>query len=124
MDRQSQNKYSLEYYYRTKDSLTEEVKTKRRQQAKIRSLRFYENNKELCRLRVSLCREKNPIKKQFIQEMINNLNKKISKLDIEFLKSFDLSDIMAKNPRLKIWDKEIANWNILDLRKFKKLIND
>lgn len=123
MDRQSRNQKSLEYYYKTKDSLTEEVKIKRRQQAKIRSLRFYENNKELCRLRVSLCREKNPVKKQFIQEMINNLNRKISKSDIEFLKSFDLSKIMTDNPKLKIWDKEIANWNILDLRKFKKLIN-
>lgn len=123
MDRQLKNQKSLEYYYKTKDSLTDEVKTKRREQAKLRQSRFYENNKELCKLRISLCREKNPDKKQLIQEMINDLSKKISKSDIEFLKSFDLSKIIIQNPELKIWDKEIANWNILDLRKFKKLIN-
>lgn len=120
MDAREYNKKKCkEYYYRTKDNLSEEVKQKRREQAKIRARVFYSLNRELCRNKVQIVRKLD--KKEYI-EKIKNLYNKISTEDIKYIRSLNLIELIKKKPRLKMWDKKINDWTYADFYKLKAII--
>jgi len=109
--------YNRQYYLRTKDNLSEEVKQKRREQARLRQKAFYENNKELVKMRIDLCRIESEEKKLIIKTEIEKLNQKITNSEIKFIKSINLSNYIKLNPRLKIWHKKISDWTFKDYNK-------
>lgn len=122
MDAREKNKIKCrEYYYRTKDNLSEEVKAKRREQSKIRSKRFYEKNKELCKLRINKTRVKNE-KINEIETKIKHFDNLITQNEIQFIKSLNLLLVIKKAPRLTMWDKKINEWTFKDYNKLQSLL--
>jgi len=124
MDAKEKNKIKCkEYYYKTKDTLSDEVKAKRREQCRLRQKRFYEKNKELCKLRVYELRAKNLHIKEHFSKKIKVLNNLITEKEIQIIKSLNLSTLIKKAPRLKMWDKKINLWTFKDYKKLEALIN-
>lgn len=123
MNAREKNKIKCrEYYYKTKDNLTEEVKAKRREQSKIRSKRFYEKNKELCKLRINKTRVMNNEKINEINSKIKHFENLITQNEIEFIKSLNLFLVIKKAPRLTMWDKKINEWTFKDYNKLQSLL--
>lgn len=123
MTTQEKNKIKCkEYYYKTKDNLSLEVLEKRRQQAKIRARKFYYLNKDLCKIRVSLNRYNNQKQKNKLEERMDKLNSLISEKEIKFIKSNNISILIKKSPRLKMWEKQIKLWTHKDFNKLLSLI--
>jgi len=124
MDAKEKNKIRCkEYYRKTKGTLSEEVKAKRREQCKIRQRRFYEKNKELCKMRVYEHRAKNQYIKEYLIDKIKGLNNLITEKEIQIIKSLNLTPIIKKAPRLKMWDKKINLWTFKDYKKLEALTN-
>jgi len=124
MDSREKNKIKCkEYYYRTKNNLSEEVKEKRREQAKVRQKRFYEKNKELCKLRVYNTRIKNANKKETIETKLKKFENLITEIEIKFIKELNLTLVIRKAPRLTMWNKKISQWNFKDFKKLQSLLN-
>jgi hypothetical protein len=124
MNAQEKNKIKCkEYYYRTKDNISEEVRQKRREQAKVRQKRFYEKNKELCQLRVYNTRIKNLNKKETIETKLKTYENLITDKEIQIIKSLNLVSIIKKAPRLTMWNKKINQWSFKDYSKLQNLLN-
>lgn len=123
MDAREKNKIkSKEYYYRTKDNLSEEVKAKRKEQARIRALRFYHKNKELCKLRVNKTRVNDESKINEIETKIKHFDTFITQSEIQFIKGLNLVLLIKKAPRLTMWDKKINEWTFKDYNKLQSLL--
>ena len=123
MTAQEKNKIKCrDYYYKTKNNLSLEVIEKRRQQAKLRAKRFYLLNKDLCKIRSSLNRYNNQKQKDKLEEKMNKLNSLISEKEIKFIKSNNISILIKKSPRLKIWEKQVKLWTYKDFNKLLSLI--
>jgi hypothetical protein len=110
-----------EYYYRTKDNLSDETKQKRREQARLRQRTFYLKNKELIKLRVNLCRIENKEKKEKIKIELEKLNNIITDKEIKIIKSMNLIDYIKQSPRLKMWNKKVSEWTFKDYNKLLSL---
>jgi len=124
MDAREKNKIKCkEYYYRTKDNLSEEVKAKRKEQARVRALRFYHKNKELCKLRIYNTRIKNQMKKNDIEVKLQRFENLITEKEIKFIKELNLTLVIKKAPRLTMWSKKISQWNFKDYKKLQSLLN-
>ena len=90
----------------------------RKEKAKM----FYNNNKELCKLRISLFRCNNEKEKEEIKAKLNQMNSIITEVEISFIKSINLRPIMKNNPKLRMWDKDIKKWTFKDFHKLKNLL--
>lgn len=124
MDAREKNKIKCrEYYLKTKDNLSEEVKEKRREQAKIRQKRFYEKNKELCQLRVYQTRIKKLENKELIKTKLQRFENLITESEIKFIKELNLTLVIKKSPRLTMWNKKINQWTFKDFKKLQSLLN-
>lgn len=124
MNAREKNKIKCkEYYYRTKDNLSEEVKAKRKEQARVRALRFYHKNKELCKLRIYNTRIKNEMKKNDIEVKLQRFENLITEKEIKFIKELNLTLVIKKAPRLTMWSKKISQWNFKDYKKLQSLLN-
>lgn len=124
MDAKEKNKIKCkEYYHRTKDNLSDDVKEKRREQAKVRQKRFYQKNKELCQLRVYNTRIKNANKKESIETKLKKFENLITESEIKFIKELNLTLVIRKAPRLTMWNKKISQWNFKDFKKLQSLLN-
>jgi hypothetical protein len=123
MDAKEKNKIKCrEYYLKTKDNLSEEVKEKRREQAKVRQKIFYERNKELCKLRVYKTRIKNLENKEVIKKKLQKYECLITESEIKFIKELNLTLAIRKAPRLTMWNKKISKWNFKDFKKLQSLL--
>ena len=124
MNAREKNKIKCkEYYLKTKDNLSEEVKEKRREQAKVRQRRFYEKNKELCKLRVYKTRIKKLENKEVIKTKLQKYECLITEREIKFIKELNLTLAIKKAPRLTMWNKKISQWNFKDFKKLQSLLN-
>lgn len=124
MNAREKNKIKCkEYYLKTKDNLSEEVKEKRREQAKVRQRRFYEKNKELCKLRVYKTRIKKLENKEVIKTKLQKYECLITESEIKFIKELNLTLVIKKAPRLTMWNKKISQWNFKDFKKLQSLLN-
>ena len=124
MNAREKNKIKCkEYYLKTKDNLSEEVKEKRREQAKVRQRRFYEKNKELCKLRVYKTRIKKLENKEVIKTKLQKYECLITESEIKFIKELNLTLTIKKAPRLTMWNKKISQWNFKDFKKLQSLLN-
>lgn len=124
MDAREKNKIKCrKYYLKTKDNLSEEVKEKRRQQAKIRQKRFYEKNKELCQLRVYQTRVNKLENKELIKTKLQKFENLITENEIKFIKELNLTLVIKKAPRLTMWNKKINQWTFKDFKKLQSLLN-
>ena len=124
MNAREKNKIKCrEYYLKTKNNLSKEVKEKRREQAKVRQKRFYEKNKELCKLRVYKTRIKNLKNKEVIKTKLQKYECLITESEIKFIKELNLTLAIKKAPRLTMWNKKISQWNFKDFKKLQSLLN-
>lgn len=128
MDAREYNKKKCrEYYYRTKDNLTEEQKERRRETSRLAQKRFYEKNKELCKFRTAEIRlrkkeEKLIIKKNELSEKRIKFYNLITQKEIQFINSLNLHSLIKKSPRLTMWDKKINEWTFKDFNKLQSLL--
>jgi hypothetical protein len=123
MNAQEKNKIKCkEYYHKTKNNLSEEVKQKRREQTNERVKKYYHRNKELCKLRIYKTRTKKESKLKNIENLLTKYDSLITENEIKLIKRLDLLPIIKKAPRLKMWSKKINEWTFKDFEKLETLM--